>query len=98
MPGWSEILAEFQSGSLAGETPDSIRRRYIRRLAARTGRPVIVYATAFLTRAGNPELSITMQDIHGFMEACRGLPGPNLDLILHSPGGIAEATASLVHY
>lgn len=32
------------------------------------------------------------------MEVCRGLQGPALDLILHSPGGSAEATASLVRY
>ncbi len=39
-----------------------------------------------------------MQDMQGFMEACRDLPGPNLDIVLHSPGGIAEAAASIVHY
>ena len=32
------------------------------------------------------------------MEVCRDLNGPGLDLILHSPGGSAEATASIVRY
>jgi membrane-bound ClpP family serine protease len=32
------------------------------------------------------------------MEVCRGLKGPDLDLILHSPGGSPEATASVVRY
>lgn len=32
------------------------------------------------------------------MEVCHGLPGPHLDLILHSPGGSAEAAASIVRY
>lgn len=32
------------------------------------------------------------------MEVCRGLGGPGLDLIVHSPGGSPEATASIVRY
>ena len=32
------------------------------------------------------------------MEVCEGLPGPDLDVILHTPGGRAEATASIVAY
>ena len=32
------------------------------------------------------------------MEVCKGLPGPDLDVILHTPGGSAEATASIVAY
>ena len=32
------------------------------------------------------------------MECCRGIGGDSLDLILHSPGGSAEATASIVRY
>ncbi len=32
------------------------------------------------------------------MEVCRGLRGPELDVILHGPGGSAEATASIVRY
>lgn len=36
--------------------------------------------------------------MQGMMEVCRGLTGPGLDLIVHSPGGSAEATASMVRY
>jgi len=32
------------------------------------------------------------------MEVVNGLPGPNLDLLLHTPGGSAEALESLVRY
>jgi hypothetical protein len=101
VPGWGEILEEFkESGDQRGGQPDfdGIRRKYIRRLAEASGRPVIVYATAYLNRAGPADLSITLQDMQGFMEACRELPGPTADLILHSPGGSAEATQSIVHY
>lgn len=32
------------------------------------------------------------------MEVCRGLHGPGVDIVLHSPGGSAEGTASIVRY
>lgn len=101
MPGWGDILNEFTASAAArGGAPDAdgIRRAYLRRLSEASDRPVIVYASAFLNRAGAADTGITLQDMHGLMEACRGLPGPNLDLILHSPGGIAEAAQSIVHY
>jgi hypothetical protein len=34
----------------------------------------------------------------GFMEAVHGLAGPNLDLILHSPGGSGSAAEQIVKY
>ena len=43
-------------------------------------------------------VSITDEDIQGFMEVISGLSGQNLDLIVHSPGGSAEATEALVKY
>lgn len=44
------------------------------------------------------DTSIGMVDMQGLMEVFQGIPGPDLDLILHSPGGDASAVASLVHY
>jgi len=41
---------------------------------------------------------ITNEDIEGFMEVFHGLSGDNLDLVLHSPGGRAEATEAIVNY
>lgn len=32
------------------------------------------------------------------MEVCKDLPGPNLDILLHSPGESPEAVASIVRY
>jgi hypothetical protein len=65
-----------------------------------TGRPVVSYSTAFLdpVRAGIPMTAISLTDMQGLMEVFKGVPGPNLDLVLHSPGGEAEATDSLVRY
>lgn len=101
MPTWGEILAELQdpANRLPNGSPDfdSIRRKYLGELFALTGRPTIVYYTDWLGKGG-PASSITLEDMQGMMEVCKDLKGPNLDIILHSPGGSPEAAASLVRY
>lgn len=100
MPSWGELLIELQqSAAMRGGQPDfdGIRRRYLTQLHQLTGRDTIVYATDFLT-GGTPDSGITLEDMQGMMEVCRDLRGPELDLILHSPGGSPEATASVVRY
>lgn len=74
-----------------------MRRKYLFELAEYTGRSVIVYETAWMG-GGPPGSGITLEDMQAMMEVCRDLPGPTLDLILSSPGGSAEATASIVRY
>lgn len=99
MPTWGEILAEIQdSASANGGRPnyDLVRRKYLARLHDLTGRDTILYSTDWLT--GKPDTSIVLEDMQGLMSACKGLPGPNLDIILHSPGGSPDATASIVRY
>src|SRR5437588_1731721 len=100
MPGWGEILTEINASAAAsGGQPDldGIRRKYLTQLHQLTGRDTIVYATDWL-RGAQPMSSIDLGDMQGMMEVCQGLAGPDLDVILHSPGGSAEATASIVRY
>jgi hypothetical protein len=71
-------------------------------LADYTKNDTVLYATAFSSNKlpGIPGyiLSITQQDIQGFMSALNGLTGKSLDLILHSPGGSLEAADQIVQY
>lgn len=64
----------------------------------RGGAAVILYASAFLQKAvGN--VSITREDINGFMNALYGAPtDKGLVLILHTPGGDPNAVESIVEY
>lgn len=99
MPTWGEILFELQqSAQLNNGNPDfdGVRRKYLGQLHQLTGRNVILYYTDWLA-GGGPMSSITLEDMQGMMEVCKDIHGP-LDLILHSPGGSAEAAASIVHY
>ncbi len=101
MPSWGEILEELTrtaEGTTGAPDFDGVRRSYLRRLERLTGRETILYATAWLTSPSSDSTAITLVDMQGMMEVCRGLKGPDLDLILHSPGGIPEATASIVRY
>lgn len=104
MPTWSEILQEISASQnqLGPQVVDHVRRKYIAELQSHTGRDTILYATRW-TQSGASEfppeaLSIVEEDLQGFMEVVYGLKGPNLDLILHSPGGSPEAAEAIVNY
>ncbi|MEZ5001438.1 MAG: hypothetical protein R2730_00260 [Chitinophagales bacterium] len=100
MPGRSDINQLITSS----DRQDVIRKKYLGELSDYTKRNTIVYATAFtskkvqLHRMPNMLLSVTSEDIQGFMSAMHELKGENLDLIIHSPGGSAETTEQIVNY
>jgi hypothetical protein len=109
MPTWGDILAEINatgqllqaSGVPVAVSPhDIVRRKYLALAASTTGRPTVLYATGWLNQPNAPPIltSVTDEDVHGLMEAVHGLSGPNLDLILHSPGGSAGAAEAAVKY
>jgi hypothetical protein len=79
---------------------DGVRRAKLRAVEDLTGRPLIIYAVDIANgqkTAQNPLLGlINFQDKDGFVEAMRGLAGPNLDVLIQSPGGLAEAAESIV--
>lgn len=96
MPTWGEILTELK------QIPpfDPVRRKYIAKLANKTNRNVILYATAWTAGKPSPpiDLSINPGDLQGLMEVIHGLTGDELDLIIHSPGGSPEAAEALISY
>ena len=102
MPTWGEILAELKNSAGPNGRPDydGVRRQYLRQMRQLTGRAVILYSTAWLESRPIPpaELQIGLPDVQGLMEAVSNLRENSLDLILHSPGGSAEAAESVVEY
>lgn len=101
MPNWNELLNEIRN---AGSTHDVVRRKYLQALHELTGRNVIVYYSGWLQKQSQPghspaNFQLTDEDKTGFMSAIHGLDrSKGLDLLLHTPGGDAAATESLVHY
>jgi len=81
---------------------DLLRRDYLRNLYEHTNRDTIIYATAFASKK-LPQIppylvSITNEDIQGFISALEDIDGKYLDLIIHSPGGSSEVVDQIVQY
>lgn len=103
MANWTETLAEIHSeiaqGKPAHEALDTVRRRYLSRLAQYTGRPTICYYSGWLQKPGFELCQVDDNDKNGFMATIYGLDkSKGLDLLLHTPGGDSAATESLVNY
>ena len=65
------------------------------------GRNVLLYASGFLQKQNvpSPSVSITHEDVNGFMSTIYGMDRTKgLTLILHTPGGVTNATESIVSY
>jgi len=105
MPSWGEIGAEIARTpvSAAGVSNlDIVRRKYLATVHALTGRAVISYATRWTisgpSNASPSSLSISAGDVAAFMEAVYGIQEKSLDILIHSPGGSAEAADAIVTY
>jgi membrane-bound ClpP family serine protease len=86
-----------------GSGYDVVRRKYIKELSDLTGRNVIVYYSGWLQKGSIRELqslfTVSDNDKNGFMATIHQLDrDQGLDLILHTPGGDAAATESIVDY
>jgi hypothetical protein len=103
MESWIDIQKEIVDAGKEKGLPgdiDKVRRDSYKQLASLTGRPLIVYASAFHVPLKNQiagqMLSIDLSDKDGFLEVVRNIQGPSVDVFVHSPGGSAEATESIV--
>jgi len=101
MPNWNDLFDEIKE---AGSQFDIIRRKYLSKLFAHTGRNIIVYHSGWLQKSTLPPhqrfaFEINDSDKNGFMTCIHKLDrSKGLDLLLHTPGGSMAATESLVTY
>lgn len=103
MTSWKDIQNEIDA-TRSPEKPngdfDIIRRAKYKLLNERTKRPLLVYATAFhhpiKTQIAAPFLNIDISDKDGFNEITQNVKSNTVDVFVHSPGGSAEATESIV--
>lgn len=102
---WDSVLAELNAAQLVPRLPGAkaywadVVEAKIQRVCSLTGTPLIIYASACTAAAGKaaPELlAIDNSDKVGFHSMLEDLAGPKLDVLIHSPGGLAEATESIV--
>lgn len=67
----------------------------LRQIEKETGRPLVVYAAN--SRVPNIPNSLDHADVTPFAELTRTVPGRAIDVLLHSPGGLAEAAERIVN-
>lgn len=101
---WAIVLEELKAEA-KNETPGGkaswakVLIRKINRVVSQTGRPLIVYGSACTTpktKVTPRQLSIDASDKIGFHEMMENIDGPSVDVLVHSPGGSADATESIV--
>jgi hypothetical protein len=102
---WDSVHNELQAAQQFPRPPGAkaywadILEAKIKRVSDLTGNPLIIYASACTASTGKaaPELlPIDNSDKIGFHSMLEDLTGPKLDVLIHSPGGLAEATESIV--
>lgn len=104
MPTWNELLVDLAQVPVADKASwITAKLNDATALVGqqRGGRNVIFYASAFLQKPTAPpmSLSITAEDLNGFMPLLHGLDTTKgLSLILHTPGGVANAAETVVSY
>lgn len=104
MPDWGEVLNEIQQSGIQrgplGPDFDGIRSKYINQLQNLSGRAVIVYASGWLRSGGadHPDYIVEGGDVHALMQVCHRVEQRELDLIIHSPGGSAQAAEQMINY
>lgn len=102
MPAWGQVQQEIAALTVAGDQSplDTVRRKYLAALSAKTGRTTIVYYSGWLSmQTTTPLLIINDEDKAGFMQAAHNVDKTcGLDLILHTPGGSVAAAESIVDY
>lgn len=100
MSNKNDVQAEIINAKNTSQ--DIIRRKYLKELNRYTGNDTIFYSSAFssnkMPNLPGQFVSITHEDIQGFMSSLYGLKGEKLDLILHSPGGSLEVADQIVQY
>src|SRR4051794_17678684 len=102
MPAWNQLIDTFERLPSDAERTQWLRDEALRCLreigAVRGDRHVIFYGSAFLQKPQAPadRLQITGEDLNGFMAVMFGMTWTrNLTLVLHTPGGVTNATETI---
>ncbi len=93
MPRYHELI--LRPGTLAERFAS--RQSLLRRIEAKTHRPVIVYAANINANLPSIPNSLDHSDLTPFSDLTRTVTGDSIDVLLHSPGGLAEAAERIVY-
>jgi ClpP class serine protease len=106
MPSWNDIINEVQNFGNNGQEvvrylDNRMNTSLVQISKLRNDRNIIFYASAFLQKPQLDPMSIqiTNEEINCFMAVMHGMNfSKGLTLVLHTPGGITNATETIVEY
>lgn len=88
------IYSDYLNQQLSFEDLSNQRKMQLQRISDLRQRPVLSYASDFTKQAPS---SIDYSDIVPFSDQVSALQGEDVDIILETPGGLAEVVEDLVH-
>jgi hypothetical protein len=105
MPSWTDLINTLESQPNDQAKTVWLNQNFDQSLqsisALRDGRNVLFYGSAFLQKPNAPQilLQITHEEINGFMPTIHGMNcSKGLTLLMHTPGGVTNATETIVAY
>jgi ATP-dependent protease ClpP protease subunit len=103
MPSWFSLQQTLDGLPVAQRGPyvENKAKESLADIGRIAGRNAIVYASGFLQKPQVPGIftAVNPEDINGFMTCVQGVDcSKDLTLILHTPGGSAEAAETIVNY
>jgi len=87
------IYAEYLDKSFDWPALNAERKKQLTRISQIRGRPVLVFASALTKDA---PIAIDYDDRVPFLDQLSGITGDKLDIILETPGGLAEVVEDMV--
>lgn len=105
MPSWTDLVSALEAqpdDQTKGAWLISSFNSSLQDISSlRSDRNVLIYGSAFLQKptASGIALQITSEDINGFMTVIHGVDcSKGLTLVMHTPGGVTNATETIVSY
>ena len=104
MPSWTELVENLNHVPKE-DRPKWVQGELSKALTSlskkRDGNNVLIYASGFLQKpqVGSYFVNISHEDINGYMSVMHGMDWEKpLSLVLHTPGGVTNATETIVEY
>lgn len=94
---WHDFAATFPQNPQTGKDLFELRKICYKEIEDHRQCPLLVYATRFLEKLPpDAPNTIDISDVDGFTDLIQSVDGKKVDVLLHSPGGQADAAERIV--
>lgn len=94
---WYNFINELAGGQIQGSELYNLRRGCYSDIENERGRPLLVYAVKYPEAPADAPIQLGLDDVDGFTDLLSAVgDADEVDILIHSPGGVAEATERIV--